>query len=66
MKIITIIPNPTWGKTLELFQEKKSIRLLSSDADNFKKLLDSVNFKYTTEEDLEKKYSRFILSETVA
>lgn len=61
MKSTTIIINPTWGKTLELFQEKGSIRISSSDTDKFKNLLNSINLKYSTEDDLEKKLTRFTL-----
>lgn len=40
MNLTTIIPNPTWGKTLGLLQERGSIRISSVDNETFKKLLD--------------------------
>lgn len=59
--ITTIIMSPSWGQILDLIQEKGTIRISSSDNDNFKKLLDSVNLKYKVEEDEEKKLTRFTL-----
>jgi hypothetical protein len=49
MKITTIIPTPTWGKTLELFQSKGSIKLLESDSEKFKSILDAAGLSYETE-----------------
>lgn len=66
MKITTIIPNPSWGKTLELLQEKKTIRISSCDAETFEKLLNSINLKFVKEDDLTTKLTRFTLSQTVA
>ena len=66
MKNTTIIPNPSWGKTLELLQEKKTIRISSCDSETFEKLLNSINLKFVKEDDLTTKLSRFTLSQTVA
>jgi hypothetical protein len=57
----TIIANPSWGKCLELFQEKGNIRLLTTDSDAFKKILESIKLKYSFEDDIETKLTRFIL-----
>lgn len=59
--ITTIIMAPTWGKTLELLQEKGTLRINSSDNETFKNLLNSINLKYTTEEDAQTKLTRFTL-----
>ena len=59
--MITIIPTPTWEKTLELFQEKGIIRISSSDSETFKNLLNSINLKYSSEDDAETKLTRFTI-----
>jgi hypothetical protein len=66
MKFITttIIPNPTWGKTLELLQEKGSIRINTTSSKAFKNLLDSINLKYSVNDDTETKLSRFTLNKS--
>jgi hypothetical protein len=51
MKTTEIIPNPSWGKVLEIFQSKGTIRIDTPSSDTFKKLLDSINLKYVTQED---------------
>jgi hypothetical protein len=61
LETVTIIPNPSWGKVLQLFQEKGTIRISSSDNEKFKKLLDSISLKYKVEENLETKLTRFTL-----
>lgn len=61
MKATTIIPNPTWGKILELIQKHGTIRIDSTSSDTFKKLLESINLKYSIEDDVEKGLSRFTL-----
>jgi hypothetical protein len=66
MKNITIIPNISWGKTLELLQEKNTIRISSCDSETFEKLLNSINLKFIKEDDLTTRLSRFTLSQTVA
>jgi len=66
MKSTTIIPNPSWGKTLELLQEKKTIRISSCDSEPFEKLLNSIKIKFVKEDDLTTKLTRFTLSQTVA
>jgi hypothetical protein len=66
MKNTTIIPNLSWGKTLELLQEKNTIRISSCDSETFEKLLNSINLKFIKEDDLTTRLSRFTLSQTVA
>jgi hypothetical protein len=61
LETVTIIPNPSWGKVLQLLQEKGTIRISSSDNEKFKKLLDSISLKYKVEENLETKLTRFTL-----
>jgi hypothetical protein len=61
LETVTIIPNPSWGKVLQLLQEKGTIRISSSDNEKFKKLLDSISLKYKVEENLEAKLTRFTL-----
>jgi hypothetical protein len=62
MKVTTMIPNPSWGKTLELLQEKKTIRISSIDSETFEKLLNSINLKFVKENDLTTKLTRFTIS----
>ena len=62
MKITTIIPNPTWGKTLELLQTKKTIRISSCDSQTFENLLNSINLPFIKEDDLTTKLTRFTLT----
>ena len=57
-----MIPNPSWGKTLELLQEKKTIRISSIDSETFEKLLNSINLKFVKENDLTTKLTRFTIS----
>jgi hypothetical protein len=63
MRVTTIIPNPTWGKTLEILQEKGSIRIDTNSSETFKSLLNSISLKYTVSDDLDTKLTRFTLSE---
>lgn len=60
IKSTTIIPNPTWDKTLELLQKHNTIRISTSDIDTFKKILDSIGLKYNTKVDGEE-LTRFTL-----
>lgn len=46
VKTTTIIMNPTWGKTLELFQERGKIKISTADADKFKAILSGADIKY--------------------
>jgi hypothetical protein len=63
-KVTTIIPNPTWAQTLELLHQKGTLRINTSDSDTFKNLLNSMGLKYSTEEEPEKKLTRFTLLKT--
>jgi len=60
MKTTTIIPNPTWGKTLELLQKHGSIKLLEADSEKFKKILDAAELSYETETVAGEKNSVFV------
>ena len=57
----TIILKPSWGKVLELFQEKKQIRIPTKDSEKFKSIVDAVGLSYETEDDIETKLTRFTL-----
>ncbi len=61
MKITNIIEKPTWGKTLQLLQEKGTLRINSSDSETFENLLNSINLKYFKQSDEESKLTRFTL-----
>lgn len=63
VNVTTIIPNPTWGKTLDLLQHHKSIRINTSDADKFKAIIEATGLKYSTKED-GKDLTRFTLEST--
>ena len=58
----TIIPNPTWGKTLELFQQKGTIKIDTASKETFKSLLGSINLEYLVEDDKDTKLTRFTLA----
>jgi hypothetical protein len=47
MKVTTMIPNPSWGKTLELLQEKKTIRISSIDSETFEKMQRLENYYFS-------------------
>jgi hypothetical protein len=57
----TIVPNPSWGTTLQLLQDKGSIRIDTNSSKTFKNLLDSINMKYTVSDCLDTKLTRFTL-----
>jgi hypothetical protein len=65
MNLTTIIPNPSWGKTLELLQANGTIRISSSDKKTFQKLLKSIKLEHTTEDNTETKLTRFTLNKTI-
>jgi hypothetical protein len=58
MKITSIVVTPTWGHTLDLFQHNTSVKLLHSDSDKFRSILDAAMLKYECETDGE--FTRFI------
>lgn len=62
MKATTIIPNPTWGKTLELLQQKGTIRIDTASRETFENLLNSINLKFLVEDDIDTKLTRFTLA----
>lgn len=59
MKTTTIIPNPTWGDTLQLLEVRKSIRINKTDSDKFRTILDAVGYRYETVDD--EHFTRFTL-----
>ncbi len=52
---------PSWGQTLSLFEEKKHVRLLKTDGDKFKAILDAAGYSYDTDETSFGEFLRFTL-----
>lgn len=59
--ITTIIMHPTWGQTMKLLEEKKTVRISTKDAQVFQTILDAAGYKYETKED-GKDLTRFTLT----
>jgi len=49
MEATTIIPNPSWGSTLQLFQERGHVFLIEVDADQFVAILNAAKIPYSVE-----------------
>ncbi len=62
MKATTIVMTPTWGKTVCLLEENKSVKILKTDGEKFKSILDAAGYKYTSTEEGE--FERFALVRT--
>ena len=61
MKSVTMIPNPSWGNTLNLLQKHGSIRIPTSESGKFKKIIASIGLEFKADDDVKTKLTRFTL-----
>lgn len=50
LKSITVVPQPSWGKVLEMFQAEGNVMLLETDAPIFRNILAASTIPYSEEE----------------
>ena len=52
---------PSWGQTLSLLENKKSIRILKKDGEKFKAILDAAGYEYECSDENFAEFERFTL-----
>jgi hypothetical protein len=62
MKATTIIVKPSWGQTLSLLEKKLSIRILKTDGDRFRAILDAGGYRYKCTDESFGEFERFALT----
>lgn len=62
MKKTLIIPNPTWGKIIDLLQTHGHVKIDTPSSDKLKRIIDVIGLSYETEQ-LEGELTKFTLNE---